>query len=188
MKNNNLKKELLQLGGTLFIICAVVALALGFVDNITRDKIKAMKQEKINLAMSQVAGKGAKFEPVDFSGEDKIITDIHKIVRDGSDAGYCLQVEPNGFAGAVTLIVGVDADGSVLGVKVISHSETPGLGANADNAKWLKQYQGLGGTLNVVKTATGNKGDIVALSGATITSRGVTKGVQAAIDYAMAQK
>ena len=83
---------------------------------------------------------------------------------------------------------GIDGQGAVLGVRIVELSETPGLGAKADDAKWLAQYQGTSGQLNVVKAATGNESDIVALSGATITSKGVTAGVQTALDFAAAQQ
>jgi electron transport complex protein RnfG len=119
--------------------------------------------------------------------EDSTITSASRILRQGKNDGFCLQVEPMGFGGAITMIVGVDGQGAVLGVEIVELSETPGLGAKADDVKWLAQYQGASGSLNVVKAATGNPGDITALSGATITSKGVTAGVQTALDFAARQ-
>ena len=82
------------------------------------------------------------------------------------------------------MIVGVSGEGAVLGVQIVNMSETAGLGANAEKPEFLQQYEGQQGDLTVVKSATGAEGEIVALSGATITSNGVTSGVQSALDLA----
>ena len=74
-------------------------------------------------------------------------------------------------------MVGVDDGGSVTGVVILSHSETAGLGARADSPEFLGQYTGKSGTITV------NDGDnaIDGLSGATITSKAVTTGVNTAL-------
>lgn len=184
--NDALKKDLLRLGGTLLAITVVVALCLGFVDNLTRDKIAQLKAQAIEDAMQAVCGEDANFEPIKAATGDETITMANRILRDGVEDGVCVQVEPMGFGGAITLIVGVNGEGDVLGVQIVDMSETAGLGSNADNPEWLAQYEGVNGQLSVVKTSSGNPGEIVALSGATITSKGVTAGVQSAIDFAAA--
>ena len=57
------------------------------------------------------------------------IDGVYKATKDGEEIGYCVQVEPKGFGGNLTMIVGINADGTVAGAKVTSHAETPGLGA-----------------------------------------------------------
>ena len=99
-----------------------------------------------------------------------------------SGKGYALQVEPSGFDGTITMMVGVGTDGKVLGISVISHTETAGLGAVAggENAKgqaFREQFVGKDGFLAVTKDG----GDIDAITGATVTSRAVCKGVNAAL-------
>lgn len=186
--SESLRKDLLRLGGALLAITVAVALCLGCVDTLTRDRIARIKEENIQNAMREVCGADASFEPMTLSPEeDSTITSASRILRQGKHDGFCLQVEPMGFGGAITMIVGVDGQGAVLGVEIVELSETPGLGAKADDVKWLAQYQGASGSLNVVKAATGNPGDITALSGATITSKGVTAGVQTALDFAARQ-
>ena len=73
----------------------------------------------------------------------------------------------------MTLMVGFYSDRSIAGVQILSHSETPGLGAKASDAAYLAQYQGKSGTLSLGE-------DIDAVSGATISSRAVLSGVTAA--------
>lgn len=186
--SESLRKDLLRLGGALLAITVAVALCLGCVDTLTRDRIARIKEENIQNAMREVCGSDASFEPMTLTAEDDpTITSANRILRQGQGDGFCLQVEPMGFGGAIVMIVGVDGQGAVLGVEIVELSETPGLGAKADDAKWLSQYQGASGSLNVVKAATGAPGDITALSGATITSKGVTAGVQTALDFAARQ-
>ena len=91
-----------------------------------------------------------------------------------------MQVAPGGFDGEVTMMVGI-SDGAITGISVISHTETPGLGAvaaaqNAKGEAFRGQFVGKTGVLVV--------GDqIDAMSGATITSNAVVTGVNAALDY-----
>ena len=105
-----------------------------------------------------------------------------KILYNGEEIGYCVQVEPKGFGGNLTMIVGINADGTVAGAKVTSHAETPGLGAKSQaDPNWITQFAGqtADGQLKVAKDG----GTINAITGATITSRAVTDGVNTAAAY-----
>ena len=88
-----------------------------------------------------------------------------------------VEVTPSGFGGNLDVMVGVDNDGVCTGVSIVSHAETSGLGANATKEAWRAQFIGKSGTLAVTKDG----GEIEALTGATITSRAVTSGVNSAI-------
>lgn len=182
--NDSLKKDLIHLGGALLAITVVVALCLGCVDALTRDKIAALKEQQVKDAMGAVCGTDATFEPLEADIDDETIQDAYQIIRNGSPDGICVQVAPSGYGGEITMIVGVSGEGAVLGVQIVNMSETAGLGANAEKPEFLQQYEGQQGDLTVVKSATGAEGEIVALSGATITSNGVTSGVQSALDLA----
>ena len=99
-----------------------------------------------------------------------------------SENGYAVQVAPAGFGGTITMMVGVDFEGNVLGIDIVSHAETAGLGdtAASDNAKgqaFRNQFVGQTGELAVSKDG----GTIDAITSATITSRAVTTGINAAI-------
>ena len=86
------------------------------------------------------------------------------------------------IAAVVFLIVGINADGTVAGAKVTSHAETPGLGAKSQaDPNWITQFAGqtADGQLKVAKDG----GTINAITGATITSRAVTDGVNTAAAY-----
>ncbi len=194
------KKEggIVQLVIVLGLITFVCALLLGMANGITAPQIALNEEKTRNEAMSAII-EGAEFEDmgISLSSEDAAaegislpagrtpaaISGVYKATIDGSDAGYCLEVQPKGFGGTLTMIVGIASDGTVAGAKVTSHAETPGLGAKSQtDEEWIAQYSGkaASGTLAVTKDG----GDVNAITGATITSRAVTDGVNTASAYA----
>lgn len=183
-KNSQLGKEILHLGGVLLIITIVVAGLLGVVNAVTKDKIAENKQLKIQNAISQIAPDTDASE-IEFTTEDSTVTAVYQLKANGENAGLCVQVvNPEGFGGDITLMVGVDPENKIIGVQIVSLAETPGLGTKANDSEWLSQYNGLSGPLNIVKNTKTGDNDIVAVSGATITSTAVTHGVQSALDVA----
>lgn len=157
----------------LFTISAVTALLLGLVNMVTAPAIAANAEKNMKIAMNAVLSADT-YDQVDYNGADPLV----KAVYQAGDAGFVVQVAPSGFGGEVTLMVGVDNDGACTGISIISQSETPGLGAKSTDAEWQSQFVGKSGTLAVQKDG----GDIQALTGATITSRAVTKGVNSALE------
>ena len=94
----------------------------------------------------------------------------------GELAGYCVEVQSQGFSGVITMVVGVDLNGEVTGVAVTSHSETSTIGTQAMTPEALSRYVGRSGTLR-------DHGDnaVDAVAGATATSRAITAGVNRAL-------
>ncbi len=88
------------------------------------------------------------------------------------------EIDAPGYSSIIELLVGVDNDGEIIGIKVLSQSETPGLGANIVKEEYLKQY--IGKKQAEIKL---NKdgGEIDAITGATITSRAVANNVHDSI-------
>ena len=163
-----------QLIVTLFLISAICAVLLGLVNNITAGPIAAANEAATNAAMQAVLPADS-YEQVEYTGGNALVTAVYK----AGDAGYVVQVAPSGFGGNLDVMVGVGADGTCTGVSIISHAETSGLGANATKEDFRAQFVG---KANVAVTKDG--GDIAALTGATITSRAVCDGVNAAIEAA----
>ena len=162
----------------LFAVTAIVALLLGFVDYITRDKIAANIKAKTDAAMSAVLEASNYTALESFTDNSGLVNFIY-IATDVSDTflGYVAEVSPGGFGGTINMVVGVDAYGAVTGVSIVKMTETSGLGANAANTSFRDQFVGKSGKLAVNKDG----GDIVALTGATVTSRAVTEGVNAVL-------
>ena len=100
----------------------------------------------------------------------------------GSENGYAVEVTPAGFDNTITMMVGVDMEGKVLGISIISHTETAGLGAVAA-AKTSAGEAFRGQFVGITEAAVSKDGGAVdAITGATITSRAVCAGVNAALD------
>ena len=177
MKTQNTALYVLRLALTLFAITAVVAAALAGVNSLTAPVIEALNAEKTEQAIETVLPGGFEEVLTDFDDQGGLVSKVYK-----GAAGYALEVLPSGFDNTITMMVGVDFEGKVLGISVVSHSETAGLGAvsAADTAAgraFRGQFVGAGGSLAVSKDG----GAIEAITGATITSRAVCAGVNAAL-------
>ena len=176
MKKENTVLYILRLSLTLLVITAVVAAALAGVNAITAPIIAQIQAEKTQAAIEAVLPGGG--EVLDqFTDSTGLVEVVY-----ASDAGYAVQVAPAGFDGQISMMVGVDKDGKVLAISIISHTETAGLGAvaaatNSAGEAFRGQYTGASGMLAVTKDG----GTIDAITGATITSRAVTEGVNAAL-------
>ena len=175
MKKENLVQYVLRLTVTLLVITGVVAAALAGVNAITKDAIAANQEKKTQDALAVVLPNAGTLQKMELSGDPGIVSEVYS---DG--VNYAVKVQPSGFDGAVTMMVGI-SEGAVSGISVISHTETPGLGAvaaaqNAKGEAFRGQFVGLSGEL-----AVGDQID--AMSGATITSNAVVTGVNAALNY-----
>ncbi len=183
MLDKNKTSGLIIVLGAITLVCA---LCLGFVNQLTAPQIELNAIATRDTAMAALIP-GASFDELEVGAYDGTvpITGVYKATVDGADAGYCVQVEPSGFAGGVTCIVGINADGTVAGMKVTSHAETPGLGAKAaTDSAWIGQFVGMAADGSLAVTKDG--GAVDSITGATITSRAVTNGINAAATYVAA--
>ena len=96
-------------------------------------------------------------------------------------------VAPDGYGGDIQLLIGIDINGGLTGVRVTSHRETPGLGDYIDRKKspWIEQFVGKSLSLPARKLwkVAKDGGAFDARAGATITPRAVVKAVKSALDY-----
>ncbi|MBR5157640.1 MAG: RnfABCDGE type electron transport complex subunit G [Clostridia bacterium] len=168
-----------------FAITAVAALVLAAANNLTVEKIEANTIKEQNEARMEVMPDVKDFEKLDAEFDNASVTEIYAGKNPlGEVAGYCVGVNVNGFGGAIDMIVGVDTENTVTGVKIISMSETPGLGSKAQEPKFNDQFikKNASKPLKVIKSGIIDDDEIVAISGATVTSNAVTSGVNAAVD------
>ena len=93
----------------------------------------------------------------------------------GARLGYCVSVAPGGYKGAININVGVKADGTLSGIRIGSNSETAGLGARIAEPDFYEQYAGQAPPINLGE-------QVQAITGATISSRAVTNGVNLAFE------
>jgi len=120
-------------------------------------------------------------------GSDRPLT-IYRARRNGEPVAAVLTVvAPNGYNGAIRLLVGVHTDGTLAGVRVVSQQETPGLGDRIESSKtdWLQQFDGrsLGDPAEKDWAVKKDGGAFDQLTGATITPRAVVGAIRKALIY-----
>jgi len=171
----------IRIGGVLLLISAVIAVMLAFVNAATVDRIAENELKRTMEAIEGIFPDADGVSELDGDFGETVGT-VYEI-RSGADfAGYCVTVSPKGFKDAVVMMVGILPDGSVAGVRVTTHSETPGLGSKVCEESYLDRYIGKG-------TSGSVNGEVDAITGATITSKAVMAGINTAlaIDFGAAE-
>jgi len=164
-------KNIFKLGIILFLICAVSTGLLAFVNRVTLPVIELNNKEAQEEAKKEILPLADTFT--------EIGNGIFKGEKDGKTVGFTVNVAPKGYGGEISMMIGINTDMTVSGVKILSMAETPGLGAKAQNEDFLSQYTGKNKNLTLKKSQAGEN-EINAISGATITSTAVTEGVREA--------
>lgn len=171
--------------GVLTLVALAAATALALVNNVTAGPIAAAEKEAELRAVRAV------LPP--FSGEPERATvtsrdreHTYDLARDAGGVPVGAAVQSNtktGYSGRIDIMVGVDPSGAVVGVQVLRHLETPGLGAKITEPAFLDQFRGtrLGSFDFKVKK---DKGSVDAITGATISSRAVSGAVAEALEAA----
>lgn len=180
MKSKSLAGYIARITITLLLIAVIVATALAFVNQITEPIIAKANAEKTEKAIAVVLPGGYNQTIISYEDATGLVSKVYK----GAN-GYAFEVLPSGFDGTITMMVGVDFDGNVLGISVVSHTESAGLGAVAAastsaGVSFREQFIGQSGSVQVSKDG----GTIDAITTATITSRAICTGVNAALDCA----
>ncbi len=171
-KSNDSARFILSITLKLFIISTITALLLAGVNALTAERIAENSRAEKAAAISAIFPDATENEESDKTADG---VQMLYLVKSGDDViGYAASVAPNGFGGALDVMVGVNADGTVAGVKIVSHGETPGLGSRVNDDGYLSQYVGKSGSL-----AIGS--NIDAITGSTISSKAVLAGVNAAL-------
>ena len=185
-------KFILKVAGTLTVISLVVAALLGLVNNVTAGKIAEIDAENTRIAMSAVVPEGSEFtDKLEISDDVAAaaaaqggkLTELYGVKNAGADAGYVMKIAASGSQGTITMMVGVDANKAITGISVVSHAETSGIGTkvmgnepNAAGVPVLDQFIGMSGSGSLVVGKT-----VTAISGATVSTKGITMGANAAL-------
>ncbi len=178
MKNMKLK-DILTPTIALFAICLVATTLLALTNSVTKDKIAQIAIDTEMSSRTLVLPEGKEFSETKTSENGVVYCEGKD--ENGEAVGYVFTTGAKGYGGTVGVMVGINAEGVITGVEIISHSETPGLGANAVKPEFKERFNGKSGTLTVDKNS--NEGQsIQAITAATITSKAVTNAVNSAVD------
>lgn len=179
-----------KVGLILFLIAVVCTLLLALTNSATAPVIAEQQKEANTRAQQEVLPEADSFEEIaDISeitetpGLD-IVCAVYKGTKDGQTVGYAVETKPSGFGGDIDMLTGISTDGKIEGISILSQSETAGLGAKSAEPAFYEQYSGLSAQeeVSVIKSGTVSGNEIMAITGATITSYAVTTGVNAAED------
>ena len=167
---SNLNNMVLVLG----LVCLACSAVLGGAYVITKAPIEAAAAAKTQAAVAQVL---PHFETLEYNADDHYYT-----AKDGEAVvGYAIESTVVGFGGPLSLMVGVTVDGVVYNTSVLSHSETPGLGAKCStDAKFMDQWRGFDPAVKKLSVKK-DGGDVDAITASTITSRAYTLAVENAL-------
>ncbi len=179
-------KEIIKLGISLFLFCAVAALSLAFTNELTKNQIAEQRAAKELAAKQEVMPAAEDFEDVSadqlasLQKENPIIDQVSVALAGSDKVGYVVKTLPMGFGGEITVITGMDNEGIITGVRIVKHAESPGLGSKSQEPDFYTQYDGKIAKDVVVTKGAPKEQEIVAISSSTITSKAVTRGVNAA--------
>ena len=199
------KDSIIKLGLVLMVICFVAGTALAVTYRLTKVKIEEQSQAQQLNALKVVLPQAAEFsEPK--SGVD--IEYYEGLDKEQRVVGYAFIGKAKGYSSTINVVVGIDPEGTITGIKITEQKETPGLGtkavevpvtrtfwqailgqggSEAPRRPWFEE-QFTGKILKDLKVITGKTDtEIQALTGATITSKAVTKAVRESIEKFMKQ-
>lgn len=188
-------KYIIKLTLTLLITCVIVAGLLGLVNQLTAPNIAAINKANTEKAMAAVIADPASTfsDPLSITDDmtaaaaqyKTTVSEIYEVQSNGAAAGYAVKVNASGSQGTIVMMVGVDSEGAVTGVSIVKNAETSGIGTRVMNNEALAN-SGVG-VLDQFVGMSHADGDLAvgtnvdAITGATVSSKGVTSGVNGAL-------
>ena len=177
--------EIIKPAAVLLIITLIASALLGGVNSVTKSTITENDYAARRASMSEVLPEVVN----DSFAEECAVTDFPGVTgysegygADGA-VGYAISAEAQGYGGMINIMIGVNLEGKITGVKLLSHFETPGLGANAASKDFTDLFIGTSGELKVVKAQPTGDSEIQAITSATITTNGFKNAVNSALSF-----
>jgi len=177
-----LKSNLKNMALSLFTICLVCSALLACVYAVTAEPIKKTNAEILKASINAVLPEGGELSEAQTIAVDGTNYEYYTSTSNGAPVAYAVKSTTIGFGGPLTVMVGITPDGAIYNTSVLSHAETPGLGAKCqDEASTFRtQFKGFNPSAKslVVKK---DGGDVDAITASTITSRAYTLAVANAV-------
>ncbi len=163
-----MRKTILMPLLTVALAAVILLTAYNGLLGIRQSRIEAELTEK----MQTILPGSTTFTPETYTGDDANIRSVYK-----GETGYVIQTVTYGYAGDITMLIGVSNDGTVTGLQIRQMQETYGLGANAlTDVDFLAQFLRTSGDLQVGE-------NVDAIAGATVTSKAVTRSINSAVAF-----
>ena len=169
-KKTSANVHLVKMVAVLTVISMSIALLLSVVNAMTKDVIAANVQNQKNQAVLAVFPEGTDVKPYTTAeGEE-----IYIVLKDGEILGCCVNAVESGYGGDVSMMIGLNTAHEICGIRIVSMSETPGVGTKISGASFLEQFFGMSEPVQFGVNAD-------AISGATYSSRAVESGINTAL-------
>ena len=178
-------KEILKPAFRLFVIAVIAAALLGGTYLLTKDPIAEHETAAQTAARQAVLADAVEFREhvVERAEGYEFINEVYDGFNESGElVGYTISMTAKGYNPDIVLTLGVDHEGVVTALNVGSNSESPGLGANAAKPEFYGQFAGKTAGMSVTKGVPAEN-EISAISGATVTSRGITDAVSGALEF-----
>lgn len=176
-------KQIIRPTIVLIIISAIVSAMLAITYNVAGigDLGKGIAQDALDAITVEVMPNATKLI---LTGTESENPNVYGIYKDEGGKGIAIHLMTKGYGGEMKIIVGLDNNGAITGAKVLESAETPNLGTKVEASDYISQYVGKTGNVAISKDG----GDIEAVAGATISSRGFTAGINTAFEVYEAVK
>ncbi len=159
--------------GVLLVITMCVAALLALVNEVTKDRIAKIERAELESAVKRLFPNTASPTSAELNVDigDETLSSFNSVSDGQSLVGYYAKVSPKGFKGAVVMLVGLNTDGTICGIEIISSGETPGIGDKIESDDFLGKFNG----------KTDKTLDVDAIGGATYSSKAVINGTKTAL-------
>lgn len=193
----DLQKHILRVGLLLGLFAVVATTLVALTESNTREQIRENEREALLSGINAliphdqydntILQDSLILEPTEALATTEPTT-VYRARKQGEDVAVVLTaIAPNGYSGKIKMLIGIYADGTLAGVRVINHKETPGLGDKIDEKKanWIFQFEGLSLTnpASAKWKVKKDGGEFDQFTGATITPRAVVGAIKRALEY-----
>lgn len=172
MKGND---SMLKIAGNLMAACLIAGIVIGAVYFVTAPVAAQSAAARKEAALRALVPDADRFVEIDKQNG------WYRAEQGGVPVGYIVPASTKGYGGEIKLLVAVTPDEHVIDYKILAHNETPGLGDNAGKEPFRAKIRGKDAAHLIVTKDQGNTDDVQAMTGATISSRAVTRGVKTAV-------
>ncbi|MGM0600517.1 MAG: RnfABCDGE type electron transport complex subunit G [Candidatus Rifleibacteriota bacterium] len=174
-------KDMIKMGLFLFVIASIAGALLAVTEKITAPRIAQNKKALLQKARKEVLPEAAKFQQHNLKLEDdkKSLSYSSGWTEENQKAGVVVNAYPKGYGGTIEMVVGIDNQGKIAGVKILSQKETPGLGTKLSDPVFMDPFKELiKEKKSPVFMVKQDGGDVDAITAATISSRAFCKGIR----------
>ncbi|MDK2896068.1 MAG: H+/Na+-translocating ferredoxin:NAD+ oxidoreductase subunit [Candidatus Atribacteria bacterium] len=179
-------KKILQTALILGLVCVVAAFSLALVNQLTQAEIERRAREELELALKQVFPQAEEFKEVEPEGlnlpwerENFSLLQIFVVQAAGERVGFVFEATSTGYGGPIRLLIGISSrENELVGIQILDHQETPGLGSNITSPDFIGQFY----SKSLTDPFTIGE-DIEAIAGATISSQAVTRACREVVSY-----